>query len=391
MKTRLILSISLILSMSGYGLAQEADALMKEVLENNRMLLAAREAYQLAILEAGTGNTPPDPEVEFGYLFGKPADLGNRIDFGVSQQMDFPTAYAHRSAIRKIRSSKADLEYQLIRQEVLMKARQLWIEQLHLNQLQMLLKIRLERAKLVQSHVHQKLKAGEVGPMEYSQANLMLASTEGEYEELKAQLRNNELALNEISGGSQIAITQFDFPSTTSIEEDSLMAAYLIGPEIQLYQFEREQKEAQKSLALSEHLPRLSAGYFSETVSTEAFRGVKLGISLPLWEKSRTIKLAKTKIMHADAELNRKLFELEREIHQKLNEMDMLKLRVLSLEKALAAANTLDLLNTSMENGEISLSEYFYTSDFYFRNQQLLLRYKRDLLALEADLLKIYY
>lgn len=387
----MILPLLLILNISASGFAQEADSLMKQVLENNRLLVAAREAYQLALLEAGIGNTPPDPEVEFGYLFGKPADLGHRIDFEVRQQVDFPTAYVHRSTIRKIRNSKADLEYKLIRQQVLTKARQLWIEQLHLNQLQELLLLRLESAKSVQSHVEQKTKVGELSPVEFSQANLMLASTEGEHEELLALLHNNELALIEISGGNQVVISQGDFPQPSGINEDTLLAAYLEGPGIQLYQFDLQQKEAQKNLALSEHLPRLSAGYFSETVNATGYRGLKLGISLPLWEKARTVKKAKTDIMYADAELNRIIHKQEMEIRQKLKEREMLRKRVLSLEEALTMINSLALLTTSMENGEISLTEYFYSSDYFFRNQQLLLRYKRDLLALEADLLKIYF
>ncbi len=100
--------------------------------------------------------------------------------------------------------------------------------------------------------------------------------------------------------------------------------------------------------------------------------------------------MARTEIVQADAELNRFLSQQEKEIRQKLKDLEMLRTRVEKLEEALASANSLDLLASSMENGEISLSEYFYTSDFYFRNQQLLLRYKRDQLALEADLLKIY-
>ena len=391
MKTRMIVTLLLILGISASGFAQEADSLMKQVLENNRLLVAAREAYQLALLEAGIGNTPPDPEVEFGYLFGKPADLGHRIDFGVSQQVDFPTAYVHRSTIREIKNSKADLEYQLIRQQVLTQARQLWIEQLHLNQLQDLLQQRLESAKSVQSHVEQKTKVGEVSPLEFSQASLMLASTEGEHEELLAYLHNNELALNEISGGAQVVISQGDFPQSISINEDTLLAAYMEGPGIQLYQFELQQKQAQKSLALSEHLPKLSAGYFSETVNASGYRGLKLGISLPLWEKARTVKKAKTDIMYADAELNRIIHKQEMEIRQKLKEREMLRKRVLGLEEALSFINSLELLTTSMENGEISLTEYFYSSDYFFRNQQLLLQYKRDLLSLEADLLKIYF
>jgi len=46
-----------------------SDSLLKTIREHNRTLQTAWETYQVAMLRAGTGNTPPDPEVEFGYLF----------------------------------------------------------------------------------------------------------------------------------------------------------------------------------------------------------------------------------------------------------------------------------------------------------------------------------
>ena len=391
MKKYILISSILCLAIQYPTWSQEADSLMSLVLENNRELKAAREAYQVSILESGVGNTPADPEVGFGYLFGKPEDLGTRIDFEVSQQVDFPTVYAHRSTIRKIKDSKAQLKYQLVRQEVLTQTRQLWIEQVHLNQLQAVQMERYERAKAVLRHVQQKKEAGEVSPMEFSHAQLMQASTEGEYEEVLSRIENNRLALETISGGNKVMITQSRFPSQVKIVPDSLLADYLEGPGAKLYQYDLEQMEAQKSLAVSEHLPKFSAGYFSETVTNAAFRGIKLGISLPLWEKARTVQMAQSEIAHADAEFSRFLAEQEKELRQKLTDRDMLKNRVEKMEKALGAINTLDLLAFSLENGEISLTEYFYASDFYFRNQQLLLRYQRDLLSLEADLLKIYF
>ena len=161
-------------------LAQSPEALMMRVLENNRKLLAGREAVQVAILEAGTGNTPSDPEVEFGYLFGTPSDLGNRIDFGITQQLDFPTAYFNRSELKKIKNSQAELEYILARQEVLLEARQIWIEHLHLNQLRKLLGKRLHQARIIESHMEQRLNAGEANLLELGQSRLMVASLEGE-------------------------------------------------------------------------------------------------------------------------------------------------------------------------------------------------------------------
>ena len=91
-----------------------------------------------------------------------------------------------------------------------------------------------------------------------------------------------------------------------------------------------------------------------------------------------------------EAEVGQVSYQQEKEIRQNLNKLETLLLRVNKLEEALGSANSLTLLASAMENGEISLSEYFYSSDFYFRNQQQLLRYKRDLLVQEAELLKVY-
>ena len=390
MKTRLILSILLVLGSYTFAGAQEPDTLMKLVLENNRNLKAAREAYQVAVLEAGTGNTPPDPEVEFGYLFGLPETLGHRVDFGVSQQLDFPTAYFQRSKIKKIKISRAELEYVLARQEVLLEARQLWIEQVHLNQLRSLLRERLDQAEAIHKHVEQKLNAGEVGPLELSQSNLLLASLSGEYDEMLSLTENNRLALKEITGGVDMEIRDTLFPQPLPIIADTMVEAYRMSPYVQYFNRGLEMKEEEKNLAVSQHLPKLSAGYFSESVTDQAFRGFRLGVTVPLWENANTVNKAKSEVALAEAEVERYTFHQEKEIRQKMNQMESLCSRADQLEKALGSTNSLLLLATSLENGEISLSEYFYTSDFYFRNQQLLLRYKKEQLLQEAELMKIY-
>ena len=391
MKRKLIYTLALALAMQTLAWNQEADSLMKLVLENNRTLMVAREASQTAILRAGTGNTPPDPEFEFGYLFGNPAQIGNKVNILVKQEMDFPTAYAHRAKLKDIRRSRAELEYLQIRQEVLSEARQLWIRQVHLNQLSRLLNKRLQKAETIRSDVYEMMNAGEVGPLEYSQANLMVASIESEFEEVQSQLENTRLALLQMTGGQYIEVRDTLFPGPIPIVEDTLLADYRMGPGAQLHQQDRYEKERETSLARSEHLPKISAGYFSEAIPAEAFRGFTVGISVPLWENARKVKAAKSALMQSEIKMDQYVYEQEKMVLQKLNKLENLQGRIEKLEEALGSANSLKILTSSMESGEISLSEYFYNSDFYFRNQQLLLRYKMELLALEADLLKIYY
>ncbi|MCK5135258.1 MAG: TolC family protein [Bacteroidales bacterium] len=367
-----------------------SDSLMKTVLEHNKSLLAARELYQVAIMDAGTGNTPPDPQVEFGYLFGNPSVTENRIDFSVSQQIDFPTAYVHMSRLRQVKTVKAELMYTVTRQEILLMARQLWIERIYLNKQEQLLSGRLRNSEKMVDHYRQKLIAGEEGQLSFSQSNLQTIALQNEYEKIKAKIRSNQVALNEISGGLAIEITETIFPPSAKLIPDSVLQDYHNSPEWQLYNLESELKEQQKNLAVSKNLPKLSAGYYSESILDQKFKGFQVGLSVPLWENTNRIKHAKSEVIFAEADANRFESHQQKEVLQKLDQLESLKNQAEKLEKALGLVNDEELLSVALEIGEISLSEYMYSSDLYFRNVRSLLEFKRDQLLLEADLMKVY-
>jgi outer membrane protein TolC len=316
--------------------------------------------------------------------------MGNRIDFSVSQQVDFPTAYIHKSRIRKIKVAQAELTYALVRQETLLRAQQLWIERLHLNQQERLLRTRIYQAEVIKDHFQEKLSSGEVGRLAFSQANLQLATLLNEHEQILNDITLNQLVLEEVSGGAEIRVTEMEFPLSASFHSDSLKQAYLQNPGLRLYLGNRDLKIAQKSLAISQVLPRLSAGYYSESVLDQHFKGFQVGISVPLWEHSNRVKRAKSDLLFAEADADRFILHQNRELQEKLDQRESLEFQLNQLQDALESVNQLEVLTVALEHGEISLSEYFYGSDFYFRNQQLLLEYKRDLLLKEAELLKIY-
>ncbi len=391
-KAQHILSWILLMGSAIFTMAQTSapDSLMKEVLENNRTLRVARESYHVALLKAGTGNTPPDPEVEFGYLFGKPSELGNRIDFSVSQQVDFPTAYIHKSRLRKIRINQVELEYLISRQEVLLQTQQLWIKRLHLNQQEQLLLDRLHQAELINDHFRQKLATGEAGHLAINQSTMQMATLQGEYDQVVENIRSNQIALNEISGGEGMEILDKEFPASAGIVADSLLQAYMQSPELLLYIHEKRLKEEQKNLTLSQNLPKLSAGYYSESVLDQQFKGVQVGVTVPLWQNANRVRMARSEVIFAEADSERFSYLQRKELLQKLDRLESTKSRAFNLEEALGSGNNEELLNLALSSGEISLTEYFYASDFYFRSEQLLLQYRRDQLLIEADLMKIY-
>lgn len=367
------------------------DSLIRAVLTYNRTLLAAYEQYRVSALEASTGINPPDPRVELGYLYGKPADMGNRFDFSLSQEIDFPTSYVHRSRSRDLQISQAGLHLQAVRQQVVLEAVRLWIERIYLIQLEGLLLRRVELAQKQLVQADQKVSLGESGQLALSQSNLQATALRGELERTRTAIRANLSALQVVTGGITPEIPGSALPASRPPDPDSLWPAYQQGPEMQLYKREVERRQQLTSLAASMRLPRLSAGYYSESVAAEQFRGFQVGVSVPLWEHSNRIKLARSEVSLAEAEADRVSLQMEEELRQKAEQWKSLDRQISEMEQALARVNDMELLTIAMEGGEISLTEYMLGTDLYFRNQQTLLSLKKERLLLEAEMRRIYY
>ena len=108
---------------------------LKEVEEGSTMLRALHE--QMMARQAGNhvGLTPSDPEVEFGYLWSRPAAGGNRKDVSLTQQFDFPTAYVERSRLAGVQDQTHHLDFLQQRQQILLQAKQTCVELIYQNAL----------------------------------------------------------------------------------------------------------------------------------------------------------------------------------------------------------------------------------------------------------------
>ena len=133
------------------------------------------------------------------------------------------------------------------------------------------------------------------------------------------------------------------------------------------------------------------AGYYSESVLDTKLRGIKAGISIPLWGNARAVNTAKANLVFAESDAERYWQLKQNDLLQKFEQWVYLKERVLEMQDLLEVSNNESLLRQAMEAGEISLTQYFYESDFYFQNILNLLEFKKEMFLLEADLRKVYY
>lgn len=367
------------------------DSLLEVVMQHNPTLAAAEQMMEASKLEARTGNTPPDPVVELGWLSGFPESIGNRLDFSVSQEFDFPTAYIQRARARDIRVKEAELAYALTRQEVLARAKALWVERISLDELHRIYQQRLMTAAKLSEHYRRMVQEGEVGKLSYSQANLQMTTLKGEMEQIRSALQVNMEAMLGITNGNVVEIPSLQLPSMDLPLADSIYSAWGDGPEMMLYARQVELREQQGKLAVSEALPKFSAGYYSEAVINERFRGISVGITIPLWENAHKVKHSRARISQAEAELLEFKSQQQMELAQLVAQWNGLDQQISALEDALSEVNDEALLSVALELGEISLSEYIFSSEYYFQNIRKLVEMKRDQLLIANELMKVGY
>lgn len=390
MKIKILLVVVLgAVCLEGYP-QNSLDTLLKLVVDNNQQLKAASHLYDAEVIAAKVGNSPPNPEVEYGYMWGTPDVIGERTDFTVTQSFDFPTAYTSQSKLTRISNRQSELKMMATKQEVLMGAHKTWIEGVFLNIQKSLLEDRLGQAQQVFEGFQQKYETGEANILQLNQARLKTSLLNNELERTKVAILNIGSRLNQLTGGNMTGITETQLPGAGELILDTLLQDYNLAPVSLWYENQVSKREQEADVLFNRKLPKLMAGYYSEYILNTKLRGIKAGISIPLWGNARAVNSAKAGQAFASSDAWRFQVEQQTEIVSKYQEWANLKQQVTELETVLEASDNESLLLQSVDAGEISLTQYYYESDFFFQSRLALLKTQRDMLLLEADLIKIY-
>ena len=367
------------------------ETLLENTRKNNKSLKSAEQYYRAEVMEARTGNSPDNPEIEYAYLWGNPEQLGDRVDFAVTQSFDFPTAYSSRSKLSKINRVQANYRLKVSEQEIIVNAQQAWVNAVYLNQKVGLLERRLENAQLIDEAFQRMYDEGEANQLQLNQAKLKVTALANELNRVKIDIIKNNANIRQINGGNDLLIYDSIFPAPKVLILDTLIRLYRSGPQNSVFQGEVIRMEQRKDVAFNQKLPKLKAGYYQETILGTQMKGIAAGITIPLWENANAVKSAKAGMVFAENDALRFWEQQEIMIRQLFDQWLMLKAQVREMTELLKKANNNDLLLKALEGGEISLTQYYYESDFYFQNQFDLLELERDLYFVEAELLRASY
>ncbi len=364
------------------ALAQNGmETVLREIESNNTALHALREQTEASKLNNLTGIYLSNPELEFNYLWGSPSRIGNRNDISVTQSFDFPTAYGYRGKIARLENASTELIYKSERITLLVHARQVCAGLVYYNALLKEYSGRFINARRIAETWQIRFEKGDVGILEFNKAQLNLATLSNEINRIEAERSSLLTELKALNGGKEIVFTgsEFSYESLPPDFDEWYGQAELKSPVLQYLRGQIEVGQHQVKLNKSLGLPGFSAGYMSENMGSEKFRGITMGVSVPLWENKNRVKQAEAQVSASEAALEDTKIQFYNRLQSLFAKSRSLQENAESYRVALSNFSNEALLKKALDGGEISLLNYLLELEYYYTTMDKLLETKREL------------
>jgi outer membrane protein, heavy metal efflux system len=357
------------------------DLILDEIERNNTGLAAYQKQIEAKEILYKTDIYPHNPDFEFAWLKGSPSMIGNRINLSLMQSFDFPTAYRYRNRIARDRSSQLLLELEGQRRNLLLEARLICLELVYTNALVQEYEIRIEHAQKIMEAYEKMLAVGETNILEYNKARLNYLNIQKEAEKIQIEqdALNDQLAA--LNGGNPIILEEVSFEKTdipvdyerwyAQAEQNNPFLKWL-GDEIEI-------SRNQEKLQMAMNLPAFSAGYVSEALVHEQFRGFAVGVSIPLWENRNKIKYARAHTFALESMESDQKLQYYQSVKTQHSRAVSLQNSALEYRTLLESMDSSELLLQAWEQGEISLTNYILELSIYYQSIDNILKTELEL------------
>ena len=349
------------LTLSGAGAQNNMADILSCIEANNPRLKAGAQMVLSQKAEVSSQNSLADPTFELEHLWGAQNAGDRKYDITVLQSFDFPSLYVQRNRVGNLKRSLYDGQQTLLRQQVLLQAKELCLRIVYLNRCIELSDKRLAAADELARLYRGKLESGDaaildVNKIEIEQLNVTTANARlrNELSTCLAQLRalnggeSLDVELSTLTYPEAVLPASFDELKTQALQAD---------PELQLLR--QESLIADKSVALNRSgwLPKFELGYRHAYELGERFNGFAVGVSIPLFANRKKVKMAKAQALAGTFAVNNREQQALAELQSAYDEAVTLQ-RNHARYDLLTRQNNLGLLQKALAAGKISMVEY---------------------------------
>lgn len=337
------------------------DQVLSSIEANNKELQANAQLVASQKLESRTENNLPDPTLSYAHLWGSKDKNETIGELVISQSFDFPSLYATRGKLNRLRSGAYDSRADIVRQDLLLQAKELCLDIIMLRQQKQILDERLRNAEELAALYDQRLQTGDANSLETNKIKLELLNVKTEASMNETTLQNKLQALQTLNGNIPVTFEDTQYPVVPFPSDYQKLKSEVVSSDRTLLALNNESLVARKQISLnrSQWLPKLELGYRRNTETGTPFNGVVVGFSFPLFENRNKVKIAKTQAMNIDLQKEGTALQVESELSQLYQEAKSLHTSMKEYEQTFQSQQNLELLKQALKGGQISMIEFF--------------------------------
>ena len=351
--------------------AQSIDHVLQSIEQNNKELQSAMQLTKAQKMENRTGNNLPDPTVSYSSFYKNGAGPGHGTEFVASQGFDFPTQYITRKNQADLANEALNKEQLAVRRDILLKAKTLCLDLILLNQEKVLMDIRKQNADELESLYNQRLEAGDANILEVNKIKMERMNVQTEVAQNHASHRTALQSLLAMNGNLPLEFAETNYPQVKDINDFQMLRDEVIASDLDLQALSYATKAAEKQVSVNKQdwLPKLEAGFRRNTDTEMSMNGFVVGGSIPLFSNRKKVQIAKAQALSAQLMKEDAQLQVENNLMALFNEMQQLKEAMNAYDVPLLY-RSLDLLKQALQEGEISLIEYFVEAETVYKNLQ---------------------
>ncbi len=367
LKTLLVIIIT---GLSLQGIAQSSvQEVLQEIEKNNPKLKAHQQYLEAQKLGFRSQNNLDNPELEWEKGFS--SQEGKPYEILLSQSFDFPTSYIFKNQIRDEKIANLQNSSAKLRQEVLLETELICFELIYRNKQNIELSTRLDNADKLTAFFEKRLKEGDANILEVNKIKMLSLNTKNQLQLVLNKIANLKGDLRKQNGGFELNLHALTYPAISIDEDSKLLLENAVNTDPYLKQLSSNEKMASKetSLVKTNSLPKITIGYryLGSDLMKEA-NGMKLGISIPLWENKNKVKQAKLMEYFRKEELSFEKLEKENEYEKLFQTLSSLKSSLSDYQNIFSEKKYDSLLRKALDFGEISGIEYLMESIYYYES-----------------------
>lgn len=348
--------------------AQDINAVLKSVEQNNMELKALLKGNEAADIENKSQNTLEDLSIEYSPFFQSETSGIASSELVITQGFDFPTLYGARKKAGQLQRNVLDMQYQTARRDILVNAKKLCLDIINYNKQKQLLQERRKNADELLAMFELKFKNGDATSLELNKIKLDRMNLETELVQADTKHANAMQQLQALNGGQPIEVNMTEYPQAPA-DNEVTMYEKAVATDWTVRTAQASVLAAEQDVKVNKQswIPKFEIGYRRNTEGDNASNGFLIGGSIPLFSSKNKVKIAKARqteavMQHANARIN-----AENSARTMITQMKQLKASADAYDVPLMR-QTLKLLRTAVENGEISVTEYYVEADNIYKN-----------------------